>query len=63
MDMIIANQVGDGKGMGSDVNQVTVLGVGLAEPIKLPEMTKSSLARKLIALIADQYGNRSHHVN
>ncbi len=53
MDMIIANQVGEGLGMGSHDNQVTV--ITAAEEINLPLMPKQQLARQLISRIAVQF--------
>jgi phosphopantothenoylcysteine decarboxylase/phosphopantothenate--cysteine ligase len=53
MDMIVANEVGSGRGMGSDENQVTVI-TATAE-ITLPLMPKSQLARQLISRIAEQF--------
>lgn len=55
MDMIIANKVGAGLGMGSDENKVTV--VDSTKLTDLPAMSKRKLARELIALIAENYSN------
>lgn len=53
MDMIIANQVGPGLGMGEDENAVTVL---WGENQKAFEKThKTKLARGLIELVADVF--------
>ena len=56
MDMIIANQLGGEFGMGSDENQVTLMGAD--SEVTLPPMTKRKLARHLIALIAKEYKKR-----
>lgn len=53
MDMIIANQVGDGLGIGSDDNEVTVITAN--EVNALPSMPKTLLARELIKRIAVQF--------
>ncbi|HVE43677.1 MAG TPA: bifunctional phosphopantothenoylcysteine decarboxylase/phosphopantothenate--cysteine ligase CoaBC [Gammaproteobacteria bacterium] len=50
MDMIIANQITAGIGIGSDENVVTVLSAG--SQIPLPKATKQQLARQLVAMIA-----------
>jgi len=52
MDMIIANQVGNHLGMGSDENAVTV--IGTKEEMTLPLTSKSKLARQLIVMIAKE---------
>jgi len=53
MNMIIANQVGDDKGMRVDENEVTVI---TQQRVKqLPLMSKQQLARELINLIAMEY--------
>lgn len=57
MDMIIANQVGDDIGMGSDENAVTV--IGSQAEVTLPSTTKSKLARQLVDIIAKEY----HSIN
>jgi phosphopantothenoylcysteine decarboxylase/phosphopantothenate--cysteine ligase len=49
LDMIIANQVGDGLGMGSDENAVTVL--WRDQQKEFAKMTKHKLAREIIALL------------
>ncbi len=56
MDMIIANQVGGGKGIGSDDNEVTVISTRAETPIL--SMPKPQLARKLISMISDEYKGR-----
>jgi phosphopantothenoylcysteine decarboxylase/phosphopantothenate--cysteine ligase len=56
MDMIIANQVGHGRGIGSDDNEVTVISARSETPILA--MPKSQLARKLINMISDEYKGR-----
>ena len=53
LDLIVANRVGDGVGMGSDDNEVTVLGEELT--LHLPKTTKQKLARELIAIIAERF--------
>lgn len=55
MDIIVANQVGRGIGIGMDENEVTVIGKTRAT---LPAMLKSRLARELITLIAREYHNQ-----
>lgn len=52
MNMIIANRVGGGVGMGAEENEVTVVG---KQTTNLPLMTKQKLARELIAMIAMEY--------
>lgn len=52
MDMIVANQVGMGVGMGADENTVTVFGKSTTN---LPFMPKQKLARELVAIIATEY--------
>lgn len=59
MDMIVANQVGNGRGMGADDNQVTVISADREEG--LPLMPKHELARHLIEIIAKQYKTREDH--
>ncbi len=56
MDMIIANQVGKGLGMGTDDNAVTVISAD-GEEVLAPA-NKAVLARQLIAMIADQFKKR-----
>lgn len=56
MDMIIANQVGEGKGIGSDDNAVTVISARGETPIAV--MPKSQLARQLINMISEEYKER-----
>ncbi|RDI44588.1 bifunctional phosphopantothenoylcysteine decarboxylase/phosphopantothenate--cysteine ligase CoaBC [Aquicella lusitana] len=53
MDMIIANQVGSGAGMGADENAVTL--ISAENEISLPLMPKRKLARQLIKLIAEAF--------
>lgn len=53
MDMIIANQVGNGRGMGTTDNQVTVIFSN--EQIPLSLKSKTQLARELIPIIANQF--------
>jgi phosphopantothenoylcysteine decarboxylase/phosphopantothenate--cysteine ligase len=52
-DMIIANYVGNDKGIGSDVNEVIVLTRDKVLTFSLTE--KRKLARQLIALIAEEF--------
>lgn len=56
MDMIIANRVGKGIGMGSDKNAVVVMDA--KQKHSLPLMDKRKLARQLITLIAKSYKKR-----
>lgn len=57
MDMIIANQVGNGKGIGSDDNAVTVMTP--RGEIAIETMPKPQLARALITIISTEYKERS----
>jgi phosphopantothenoylcysteine decarboxylase/phosphopantothenate--cysteine ligase len=57
LDMIIANLVGCGIGFDCDDNSAVVLWRGGREA--LPNMSKASLARELIELIAARYGAAS----
>lgn len=56
MDLIIANRVGEGVGMGSNENAVTVIGDDFQQ--SLPLMTKTQLARELIPIIASQFNEK-----
>lgn len=56
MDMIIANRLGGEFGMGSDENEVTI--IGAQGEVTLPPTTKRKLARQLIALISKEYKKR-----
>jgi len=56
MDLIVANHVGGSVGMGSDDNEVTL--IGKDGEVALPLATKRKLARQLIAAIADEYSRR-----
>lgn len=56
MDMIIANRVGLGVGMGADDNEVTVISAKQETP--LSPAPKRKLARQLITLIADEFKKR-----
>jgi phosphopantothenoylcysteine decarboxylase/phosphopantothenate--cysteine ligase len=61
MDMIIANQVGEGVGMNSDDNAVTVISadqMGYETLVTLPLTPKQQLARQLITLIANEFKSR-----
>ncbi len=51
LDIIIANQVGNGVGFASDNNQVTIIGCG-SEPIELPSMEKVKLANKILSYLS-----------
>lgn len=53
LHMIIANEVGRGKGMGTEDNAVSV--ITETEVKSLPIMSKDKLARQLIPMIADEY--------
>ena len=55
LDMIVANQVGDGLGFESENNQVTVITKSQTIEIKL--MNKVCLAAKLIAILATNLQN------
>jgi phosphopantothenoylcysteine decarboxylase/phosphopantothenate--cysteine ligase len=52
LDMIIANQVGEGVGMGSENNSVTVLWEDQQQ--EFPLMPKRKLARELIELVSQR---------
>lgn len=56
MDMIVANVVGPGKGMGNDENEVLV--ITKEKSLHLPLKPKPKLARDLIAIIADEFKKR-----
>jgi phosphopantothenoylcysteine decarboxylase/phosphopantothenate--cysteine ligase len=58
MDIIIANQVGVNRGIGSDENAVTV--ITATQEIALPLMAKQKLARELIHLIAEEFKQRTY---
>lgn len=58
MDIIVANLVGQGKGMGSDENEVLV--ISQSECRSLPLQSKTKLARQLIAIIADEFKREQH---
>jgi len=53
MDMIIANEVGQGIGIGTDDN--TAVALWDDQTRKFPKMSKSKLARELIALVAEVF--------
>ena len=55
LDMIIANQVGEGLGFDVDINQVTVLTKNSQK--SLPCMNKTRLAGQIIAIIAESVKN------
>ena len=57
LDMIAANQVGDGVGIDSEENALTVFWKTGSKQLSLTSKTK--LARKLIKLIASQYNEKN----
>ncbi len=57
LDMIVANQVGDGRGFDRDENTVEVLWTDGEQPF--PTMDKKKLAIQLMALIAERYRKHS----
>lgn len=59
MDVIVANQVGNGRGMGVDDNQVIV--ITSSDEQSLPLMPKPQLARHLIEMIAKEYKSRENY--
>ena len=65
IDLIVANRVGGGVGMGSDDNEVTVLGEGVE--ITLPLASKQQVARQLVGIISEKLNDtsttRSRHVD
>lgn len=56
LDMIIANQVGDGVGIGSDDNAVTVLWD--EQQKEFEKMSKRKLARELVELVGSCHASR-----
>lgn len=56
MDLIVANEVGIDKGIGTDENTVTVLAKNFEKTFSA--IHKSKLARELIALIAEKFNKR-----
>ena len=56
MDMIVANRVGGGIGMGAEDNEVTV--IGSHHETTLPPDSKRKLARQLVELIAKEFKSR-----
>lgn len=56
MDLIIANLVGSGVGMGSNENEVTIIGDNFQQT--LPLMSKAQLARELIPMIVKQFNGQ-----
>ena len=58
LDMIIANQVGKGKGFESDVNEVVVITKN--KQIELPLTHKTRLAGQIIAILAATLQNGDH---
>jgi phosphopantothenoylcysteine decarboxylase / phosphopantothenate---cysteine ligase len=57
LDMIAANQVGDGKGFDTETNALTVF--WKTGQKQLQQAPKTRLARNLINLIADQYNGKN----
>ena len=57
--MVAANQVGEGIGIDSDDNALTVFWKTGSE--QLPLTSKNKLARRLIKLIALQYNEKNSH--
>ena len=57
LDMIAANQVGDGLGFNAEDNALEVLWHGGA--ISLEKSSKEKLARRLINIVADRYHEKS----
>ena len=57
LDMIAANQVGDGIGIDSEENALTVFWKTGSK--QLPLTSKTKLARKLIKIIASQYNEKN----
>lgn len=53
VDIMVANQVAHGRGMGSDENEVIVLTA--ACEINLPHASKHKIARELIKIIAEEF--------
>lgn len=53
LDMIVANQVGDGKGFDSDQNAVTVYWDGAEQSFEIAD--KTELARDILKLIAERF--------
>lgn len=58
IDMIIANEVGNGQGFDADVNQVTVITKN--KQIDLPLTHKTRLAGQIIAILAATLQNNCH---
>jgi phosphopantothenoylcysteine decarboxylase/phosphopantothenate--cysteine ligase len=58
LDMIAANKVGDGLAFDKDDNALTVYWQGGGKR-ELPLVSKTNLARQLVALIAERYQARS----
>lgn len=58
LDMIIANQVGEGIGFEVDNNQVTILTKN--EQTELPLTHKTRLAGQIIAILAASIQNTAH---
>lgn len=58
LDMVVANQVGKGKGFECDENQVTILTKN--KQIELPLTHKTRLAGQIIAILAANLQNAGH---
>jgi phosphopantothenoylcysteine decarboxylase/phosphopantothenate--cysteine ligase len=61
LDMIAANRVGDGLAFDRDDNALTVFWQGGRRELSLTN--KAALARQLIEIIAERYGQRADHDN
>ena len=55
LDMIIANEVGDGKAFGQSTNQLTVISQGSQR--SLGPDSKDNLAKQLVTIITEAYEN------
>lgn len=56
MDMIIANQVNETMGMGTDDNEVTIISETIQRT--LPKAHKRRLAKEIVAMIASEFNQR-----
>lgn len=59
MDIIIANQVANNQGMGTDDNEVTF--ITATQEVKLAKAAKKQLANQLIQLIAKEFYHANSH--
>ncbi len=57
-DLIVANQVGAGRGFGTDTNAATVLGAD-GSVTELPEMAKAELADRVLDLVVSRLTDRT----